>query len=95
VHRASIARDGESEVKTGGIEVIAGEIRLLNDAKTPPFPVVDDSPVAEDTRLNALCGPRRARMQHNRRCATGSIEVRKFRRAGFRDRNANAHQIHA
>src|ERR671918_2115103 len=39
------------KVKTGEIEVAAREVRLLNDAKTPPFPIADDTAVAEDTRL--------------------------------------------
>ena len=37
--------------KTGEIEVEPREIRLLNDAKTPPFPIADETPVSEDTRL--------------------------------------------
>ena len=39
------------KVKTGDIEVVAREIRLLNDAKVPPFPINQDTPVAEETRL--------------------------------------------
>jgi aspartyl-tRNA synthetase len=54
------------KVSTGQIEVAAREVRLLNDAKTPPFPIADDVPVSEDTRLKyRYLDLRRARMQHN------------------------------
>jgi aspartyl-tRNA synthetase len=69
-----------AKVKTGEIEVSATEIRLLNDAKTPPFPVADDTPVSEDTRLTyRYLDLRRARMQNNltlRHRVT--MEVRKY-----------------
>jgi aspartyl-tRNA synthetase len=68
------------KVKTGEIEVNAREIRLLNDAKTPPFPIADETPVAEDTRLKyRYLDLRRPRMQHNialRHRVT--MEVRKY-----------------
>jgi aspartyl-tRNA synthetase len=68
------------KVKTGEIEVAASEIRLLNDAKTPPFPIADDTPVSEDTRLTyRYLDLRRTRMQQNltlRHRAT--MEVRKY-----------------
>jgi aspartyl-tRNA synthetase len=68
------------KVKTGEIEVNAGEIRLLNEAKTPPFPIADETPVSEDTRLlYRYLDLRRTRMQHNiilrHRVA---LEVRKY-----------------
>jgi len=68
------------KMKTGEIEIAAREIRLLNDAKTPPFPIADDTTVSEDTRLKyRYLDLRRPRMQHNitlRHRAT--MEVRKY-----------------
>jgi aspartyl-tRNA synthetase len=55
-----------SKIATGAIEVSAREIRLLNDAKTPPFPVGDDVDVSEETRLKyRYIDLRRPRMQRN------------------------------
>jgi aspartyl-tRNA synthetase len=68
------------KVKTGEIEVSAREIRLLNNAKTPPFSIAGDSPVSEDTRLTyRYLDLRRSRMQYNlalRHRVT--MEVRKY-----------------
>jgi aspartyl-tRNA synthetase len=68
------------KVSTGAIEVRASEIRLLNDAKTPPFSISDESPVSEDTRLKyRYLDLRRSRMQQNltlRHRVT--MEVRKY-----------------
>ena len=69
------------KVSTGEIEVEATEIRLLNEARTPPFPIADDTVVvAEDTRLKyRYLDLRRARMQRNltlRHRAT--MEIRKY-----------------
>ncbi len=47
-------RDPETvntKLETGEVEVVAREIRLLNDARTPPIPIADDTPVSEDVRL--------------------------------------------
>jgi aspartyl-tRNA synthetase len=68
------------KVPTGAIEVRAVEIRQLNDAKTPPFSIADESPVSEDTRLKyRYLDLRRSRMQQNmvlRHRVT--MEVRKY-----------------
>jgi len=68
------------KVSTGAIEVRAREIRQLNDAKTPPFSIADESPVSEDTRLKyRYLDLRRSRMQQNlalRHRVT--MEVRKY-----------------
>ncbi|WP_067727312.1 aspartate--tRNA ligase [Oceanobacillus damuensis] len=38
-------------MKTGKIEVIASSIKILNNAKTPPFTIQDETDVSEDVRL--------------------------------------------
>jgi aspartyl-tRNA synthetase len=40
-----------TKIATGQIEVVAHEIRVLSEAKTPPFPIEDDIQTAEDIRL--------------------------------------------
>jgi aspartyl-tRNA synthetase len=77
------ARSAETvnpKVKTGAIEVAATEIRLLNDAKTPPFSIADDTPVSEDTRLRyRYLDLRRSRMQQNLTLRHRiTMEVRKY-----------------
>ncbi len=39
------------KLRTGEIEVLAKELKILNVAKTPPFPIEDEAEVAEETRL--------------------------------------------
>ncbi|MEA2483998.1 MAG: aspartyl-tRNA synthetase, partial [Thermoleophilaceae bacterium] len=49
-----VARDPGAvnpNMATGEVEIDVREFDLLADAQTPPFPVDDDSPVGEDTRL--------------------------------------------
>lgn len=54
------------KLETGDIELVAEEIRLLNEARTPPFSIADDTPVSEDVRLRyRFLDLRRPRMQAN------------------------------
>jgi aspartyl-tRNA synthetase len=53
-------------LSTGDVEVHAIELRILNEAKTPPFPIVEDANVSEETRLKyRYLDLRRPRLQRN------------------------------
>jgi aspartyl-tRNA synthetase len=55
-----------ASLATGDIEVRATDLRVLNEAKTPPFPIVEDSNVSEETRLKyRYLDLRRPRLQRN------------------------------
>jgi aspartyl-tRNA synthetase len=51
---------------TGEVEVRAKELRVLNEARTPPFQIGDDQAVSEETRLKyRYLDLRRPHMQYN------------------------------
>ncbi len=51
---------------TGEVEVRATEVRVLNEAKTPPFSIAEDQNVSEEIRLKyRYLDLRRPQLQHN------------------------------
>jgi aspartyl-tRNA synthetase len=68
--RGPVQRRSEDTVNpklaTGEVEVLAKEIRILNEARTPPFQIAEESPVSEDVRLKyRYLDLRRQRLQTN------------------------------
>ncbi len=62
------AETANAQLPTGNIEVFADALLLLNESKTPPFPIDDAGKTQEETRLRyRFLDLRRARMQSNLR----------------------------
>ncbi|MDA1183683.1 MAG: aspartate--tRNA ligase [Acidobacteria bacterium] len=76
------------KLATGEVEVVVRRLTLLNEAKTPPFPIADDTAVSEDVRLKyRYLDLRRPRLQANmglRHRVTATIR-RYFDENGFWD----------
>ena len=59
-------RSENAELPSGAIEVAAGSASVLNESRTPPFPINQDTPVDEATRLRyRYLDLRRERMAAN------------------------------
>ncbi|MBI3666246.1 MAG: aspartate--tRNA ligase [Acidobacteria bacterium] len=55
-----------TNVETGEVELVAEKLYILNEARTPPFPLEDHVEVSEDSRLKyRFVDLRRPRMQRN------------------------------
>jgi aspartyl-tRNA synthetase len=64
--QARSAETINSKLPTGQVEVIASTVTLLNEARTPPFSIAEDSSVSEDLRLKyRYLDLRRPRLQEN------------------------------
>jgi len=67
-------------LETGKVEVLAREIRVLSEAKTPVFPIEDEIDTHEETRLKyRYLDLRRPRLQRNLKLRhQATLEVRRY-----------------
>jgi aspartyl-tRNA synthetase len=75
-----------AQILTGEVEVMARKLLVLNEAKTPPFPIEDETKISEEARLRyRYLDLRRGRMQrHLRLRHRASLAVREHMSAhGF------------
>jgi aspartyl-tRNA synthetase len=75
-----------AKLATGEVEVVVRQLTILNEAKTPPFPIADETPVSEDVRLKyRYLDLRRPRLQGNivLRHRVNSVIRRYFDENGF------------
>ena len=74
-----VARSQETvnaQLATGEVEVMAETLLVLNEAKTPPFPIEDETKTSEETRLRyRYLDLRRGRMQRNLRLRSRASQV--------------------
>ncbi len=64
------------QLKTGEVEIHSEELLVLNEAKTPPFPISGNSQIAEETRLRyRYLDLRRKEMQRNLRLRHAAAQV--------------------
>ena len=77
------ARSAETrnpKLPTGAVEVLASEIRVLSEARTPPFPIEDEIGTSEEIRLkHRYLDLRRPRLQRNLRLRHRlTMEIRRY-----------------